>query len=61
MEFRYGEEEHHSECSNCGKQDCTTYHYYEHILCSECDDSRDNKTGYCDMDCQLGNGCSGAC
>lgn len=60
-QYRYGEIEHHAVCTNCEKQDCTVTHYSDDILCDECDEKRDNKTGYCSMNCQLGGGCDGSC
>lgn len=31
------------------------------LICQECDDTRDNKSGYCSMNCQLSGNCDGSC
>jgi len=31
------------------------------MVCHECLEKADNKTGYCSMACQLGFGCDGSC
>ena len=51
-------------CDGC---DCTildenlTNDYYGYWLCEECNESYNDKTGYCSLSCCLGYGCDDSC
>lgn len=52
------------ECWNCSETDETKLHWQaslEDYLCETCENSGDNKTGYCSMFCQLTGECDNSC
>lgn len=48
-------------CYNCEKETEDGEEYAGIYLCEECEQTLDNKSGYCSIDCQLGYGCDGSC
>lgn len=37
------------------------YDSSEYTICKDCEESLENKTGYCDLSCRMSGECSGAC
>lgn len=49
------------ECHNCDNNPTEFYQISGWLLCQGCYELLDNKTGWCSVSCQLGNGCNGEC
>lgn len=48
-------------CSNCEEWKPNIEKEYGAMLCPDCSNLYDNKTGYCSLSCCLGNGCDESC
>ncbi len=48
-------------CQGCDEMVDKLEDIHNALLCDECNDKYDNKTGYCSLTCCLGYGCDGSC